>query len=91
METLQQEDIYCLGYVILYLMTNFYPENCLTNLEILNLVNSCLSFYSKKLIRITQNLIEENKSKRMSLKSLRERLKSEEKNIILEEQSEYKR
>ena len=91
METLQQEDIYCLGYVILYLMTNFYPENCLTNLEILNLANSCLSFYSKKLIRITQNLIEENKSKRMSLKSLRERLKSEEKNIILEEQSEYKR
>ena len=76
LDTILQEDIYCLGYVILYLMTNFYPEHSLSSADIANLLKVSSTIFSKKLLRLTQTMIEETTKNRITLKTLRDRLKN---------------
>lgn len=59
------EDIYCLGYSILYMMTG-YPQ-----LQIKQNMHSVLGEvgkrYSEKLINLVRSMIEENPRRRMSI------------------------
>ena len=91
MDGLFSEDVYCLGYVILYAMSSFYPTNKNTPADRKNVISHCLSFYSRKLVKLVELMIAEEPSERMTLKALRERLKHDETNIILEEQTQFKK
>ena len=73
--SLYEEDIYCLGYVMLYAMTGFYPTKKHTLVDVKNVISHCFSFYSKKLVKLVEQMIEESSSKRILLKALREKLK----------------
>ena len=67
-------------------MTFVHPNYLQGKLNPSHLLKNCSSSYSKKLLRLTNSMIEEVNTRRISLKSIRERLKHDEKNIINEEQ-----
>ena len=83
------EDVYCLGFVIMYLMTGLYPQFNITKYEIKSLIIDCFSSYSKKLVRLVQAMTEELPTHRIQLKILREKLKEDERKIIIEESLDF--
>ena len=68
----------------MYLMTGSYPQFNISKYEMKSLIINCFSSYSKKLVRLVHAMIEEQSSQRISLKILREKLKEDERNIIIQ-------
>ena len=73
----------------MYLMTGLYPQFNITKYEIKSLIIDCFSSYSKKLVRLVQAMTEELPTHRIQLKILREKLKEDERKIIIEESLDF--
>lgn len=82
------EDVYCLGYTILQLMTGATPQNAFRNCK--QIIAKCSLRYSTKLIWLIQQMIEENPMKRITFERLRIKLKADEEDIINQEIEQYK-
>jgi hypothetical protein len=83
------EDMYCLGYLVLEMMTGTPGTQAQKNVGLaLEVAGKC---YSKKLVGLVKSMVEEVPERRFTLDKLRFKIKMEEEEIMRQEMADYKR